>query len=468
MKNIQLAERINIGALCDFIKECKADGTDIRAFQCVKDNTVLAKVAIEPFSFEEPMLVYSLSKSFTSACVGIAQSEGLLNIEERIVDIFPEKCPEVISENLAKMRIKDCLCMTSGHDACIFSQLRYEADPVGYFLAQPVAYEPGTTFVYSTAATYICGAAVEKRSGMRLIDYLYEKVLSKMGIEKPEWRRCLDGSCHGGTGLIISSDIVTKFGIMIRDGGVYNGKQIVPAEWIKTASSIHAETPRSRTPDWAAGYGYQFWMNAKEGFRGDGAYGQLCMIFPKRNMVFTMLCESASMQKEVDSIYKLLDVIEIADDSHYEELKTLSENLYKPAKNSKTFESRHYSPAENIADIREIKLDGSDDGITVTLECSFGTQKIECGNGFYKKNSLSLLNLTPLNADEHIFKQPWQVNVFASYTESDDEVSIILRHADAPHSQTWHFPKKSGDWTISLHVGTLNPQILKTSVKAVR
>jgi CubicO group peptidase (beta-lactamase class C family) len=332
MKNIQLAEGINTGALCDFIKECYADGTYIRAFQCIKDNTVLAKVAIEPYSFEEPMLVYSLSKSFTSVCVGIAQAEGLLNIEERIVDIFPDKCPEVIVENLAKMRIKDCLSMTSGHAACVFSQLQHEADPVRYFLAQPVAYEPGTTFVYSTAATYICGAAVAKRSGMSLVDYLHKKVFSKMGIEKPQWRRCADGSCHGGTGLMISSDTATKFGRMLRDGGVYNGIQIVPKEWIQTASTIHSETPRNGTADWLAGYGYQFWMNAKDGFRGDGAYGQLCMVFPKRNIVFTMLCEAANMQKEVDSIYKLLDVIEVADNSRYEELKTLSESYINQLK----------------------------------------------------------------------------------------------------------------------------------------
>jgi hypothetical protein len=399
----------------------------------------------------------------------IAQSEGLLNIEERIVDIFPDKCPEVISENLANMRIKDCLCMTSGHAACVFSQLQHEADPVRYFLSQPVEYVPGTTFVYSTAATYICGAVVALRSGKSLVDYLYEKVLSKMGVEKPQWRRCPDGSCHGGTGLMISSDTATKFGIMLRDGGVYNGKQIIPEEWIKTASSIHSEAPQNGTADWIAGYGYQFWRNAKEGFRGDGAYGQLCMIFPKRNIVFTMLCEAMNMQKEVDSIYKLLDVIEIADDSRYEGLKTLSESLYKPAKNNFNFESKHFSAEKNIADIHEIKLDRSDDGITVTLECGYGTQKIECGNGFYKKNSLSLMNLTPAIWADHVFEQPSQVNVFASYTDCEDEISITLCHADAPHVQTWHFPKKgNGDWTISLYVGSLNPQILKIPVKVVK
>jgi len=468
MKNIQLADGVNTGALCDFIKECYANGTHIRAFQCVKDNTVLAKVAIEPFSFEEPMLVYSLSKSFTSVCVGIAQSEGLLNIEERIVDIFPEKCPAAISENLAKMRIKDCLSMTSGHASCIFSQLRYESDPIRYFLAQPVAYEPGTTFVYSTAATYICGAAIEKRSGKSLIDYLYEKVLCKMGVEKPEWRRCPDGSCHGGTGLIISSDVLTKFGVLLRDGGVYNGVQIVPKEWIQTAASVHADTRRNGTPDWSAGYGYQFWMNAREGFRGDGAYGQLCMVFPKRNIVFTMLCEAMYMQKEVDSVYKLLDEIETADDSRYEELKMLSETLYKPETNSGHFESRHYTAEKNIADVQAIKLDQSGDCITVTLKCGFGAQTIACGNGFYKKNRLSLLNLTPLNADTRVFEQPNPVNFFAAYEESGDEVRVILRHADLPHTQTWRFPKGDGDWTVSLHVGTLNPQIQKTPVKVVK
>lgn len=463
--SIKLKENINTEAICNFIKNCCEIGTNIRTFQCTKNNDLLAAVAIKPYSLDNNMLIYSLSKSFTSACIGIAQSEGLLNIDERIVDIFPEKCPEVISENLFKMRIKDCLCMTSGHSSCIFYIIQHESDPIKSFLAHPVDYVPGTTFVYSTAASYICGAVIERRSGIKLVDYLYEKVFIKMGIEKPIWDRCADGSCMGGTGLIISSETATKFGIMLRDNGVFDGKRIVPEEWIRTASSIHSMAPDNGTADWIAGYGYQFWMNAKEGYRGDGAYGQLCMVFPKRNMAFTLLCESINMQKEVDLVYDLLDNIEKFDNNHLAELKKLTENFYAPQKNNSVFESKHFIPEKNIAAINKINLDPIADGILVTLDCDYGTQKIECGNGFYKKNSLLLQNLNPGIWTEHIDDKPIQINVFASYFENKDEISITLRHIDTPHIQVWHFPKgKIGEWSISLNVGTLNEKVSKTSV----
>lgn len=466
MKNIKLAENINTGALCDFIKRCYADGTHIHSFQYARGEDVLAKVGLEPYSFDEPMLVYSLSKSFTSICVGIAQSEGLLNIEERIVDIFPEKCPAVISENLAKMRIKDCLCMTSGHSSCIFEHLQNDPDPIRYFLAQPVENTPGTNFVYCTASTYICGAAISKRSGLDLLEYLYEKVFKKMEIEKPDWKSCADGSRHGGSGLFISSDTATKFGIMLLAGGVYNGIRIVDEEWIKIATSIHSVAPQNGTPDWIAGYGYQFWMNAKGGFRGDGAYGQLCLVFPERNIVFTLLCEAIYMQKEVDNIYQLLENIDKEDNSRLDELKELVQNLYKPEKCSNRFENKHYKVEKNIAGINEIQLEKDTDGMTITLNCEYGTQKIECGNGFYKRSSLLLRNFNPGIWTNFYYNEPNEHRFFAVYNDADEnEITVTLRHINAPHTQTWHFPKNgNGDWTISLHCGSLNSQLVKTPV----
>ncbi|PKM63385.1 MAG: hypothetical protein CVU97_00150 [Firmicutes bacterium HGW-Firmicutes-21] len=465
MMNIRLSEGINTGAICDFINGCYQNGTNIRTFGIVRDNNLLAAAAIEPYSFSDKVLVYSLSKSFTSVCVGIAQSEGLLNIDERIIDIFPDKCPAVISENLSKMRIKDCLCMTSGHSVCCMNTITFTSDPIKSFLSQPVEHTPGTTFVYSTAATYICGSVIERRSGMLLIDYLYEKVLQKMDIEKPLWMRCADGSCKGGTGLIISGEDVTKFGIMLRDGGVFGGKRIVPEEWIKTASSIHSRAPENGTPDWTAGYGYQFWMNAREGYRGDGAYGQLCMILPKRNMVFTMLCESVNMQKEVELVYSLLDDIEKADNSRLDELTELTKTLYKPQKCLSSLQKTCFKLEKNIAAINTVTLERCEDSLTITLDCEYGTEKIVCGNGYYIKNSVFLQNLNPLIYTGYIYEQPEEISLFASFSTDENGIAVTLRHIGTPHVQVWTFPRgKTGEWRISLRTGTLNERIRRTSL----
>ncbi len=459
MNNIRLSEGVNTGALCDFIKECHLNGTYIRTFSCVKNDRLLASAAIEPYTFSDKSLIYSLSKSFTSICVGIAQSEGLLSIEEKIVDVFPDKLPEQVSENLSQMRIKDCLCMTSGHDACIMSRIMHEPDTIKSFLAYPVKHTPGATFVYSTAATYICGAALERRSGMQLVDYLYEKVLMHLDVEKPKWARCADGSCKGGTGLYLSGDDIIRFGIILRDGGVYNGKRIVSEEWINTASSVHSTAQENGTPDWTAGYGYQFWMNAKEGFRGDGAYGQLCMVFPERNMVFTMLCESTNMQKEVELVYELLDKIEKADSSRLDELEDITENLYKPKKSTAPQSKLNFKAKKNIAGIKAVTLEPKGESIALTLDCDYGLQKIECGNGVYINNILMLQNLNPAIYNDHIYDAPEAVNVFASFVYDGKKVCVTLRHKDTPHVQVWCFDTDSGEWSFSLRTGVLNEKI---------
>ena len=107
--------------------------------------------------------------------------------------------------------------MQSGHSTCVLSEMRWAEDSIRAFFEQPTTYEPGTTFVYSTAATCVCAAAVERVTGMKLVDFLDERLFKKLDIKKPVWRECRDGQTLGGIGLELSNSDVLKLGILLKN-----------------------------------------------------------------------------------------------------------------------------------------------------------------------------------------------------------------------------------------------------------
>ena len=204
------------------------------------------------------------------------------------------------------MKFRDLLSMQSGHGVCALADM-LNGDPVDNFLHAPFLYRPGTTFVYSTGATCVCAATVEKRTGKKLVDFLDERLFSPLGIAKPFWKS-IGGVTLGGVGLYLSLDDIVPFADMLLAGGTYGGRRIVSEEWLKKATRAHSVDRNNGSHDWVAGYGYQFWMNdGVKGFRGDGAYGQLCIVVPERGITFVMLAEAANMQKEMDLITEFVN-----------------------------------------------------------------------------------------------------------------------------------------------------------------
>ena len=238
-------------SLAAFIRRAHESGVDIHALSYRKNGQVAAELALPPYAFDQRAQLYSLSKSFTSIAVGIAADEGLLRADEKIADIFPDKLPADAPEAAREVRLCDLLSMQSGHAVCALESM-LEGDPVAKFLQAPMPHKPGTTFVYSTGAPCVCAAAVERRAGMPLTDYLEERLFRPLGIARPRWKT-LGGVTLGGVGLYLSAADLVPFAEMLRCGGVYNGRRIVSEQWIKAATSRHSIDVNNGSHDWTAG-----------------------------------------------------------------------------------------------------------------------------------------------------------------------------------------------------------------------
>lgn len=164
--------------------------------------------------------VYSASKSFTSCAVGFAVQEGLISLDEKLVDAFADDLPEEVSENLAKATVKDLLTMCLGQEKGSLmggQRPQYkEEDWVKMSLAIPFVYEPGTHFVYNNVGPYLAGILVQRRSGCRdLVDYLMPRLFRPLGIRRPTWECDPMGLSFGAGGLFLTLSELHKLGSCI-------------------------------------------------------------------------------------------------------------------------------------------------------------------------------------------------------------------------------------------------------------
>lgn len=248
--------------------------------------------------------VYSASKSFTSTAVGIAIREGLLSLDEKLVDVFPDELPEVVSENLAKATVRDCLTMCLGQGKpFLMGTMRpfYEEDNwVKLCLAQEFTDAPGEKFLYNNVGPYLAGILVQRRAGCDLVSYLMPRLFKPLGIKHPTWECDPLGNTFGAGGLFLTMRELHKLGLLYLNEGKWEGKQLVPKEWVKECAKAQ-DVPH---------YSYLFWRGEQGTYRADGKYCQLSIIAPEKNAVITTVAEcrdSKTLNRLIfDHVYPML------------------------------------------------------------------------------------------------------------------------------------------------------------------
>ena len=253
--------------------------------------------------------IYSHTKSFMTTAVGLAISDGKLNLDDSLAEMFADKAPEEVKTctsengetwNLYDIKLRHLLTMSSGFGKEYLMSASRRAgvgvpDYMKYMLSQEVIEKPGERFQYSTADSILAGRMVEKVVGVRMSEYLFDRILNPMGIGFPIWENCPQGHPVGGAGMYLKLTDMMKLGQLYLADGKWNGQQLLDPAWIKEASSKQIETPCvtewEKADYWRCGYGYQFWMSPYEGsYRADGAFGQVTTVLPVKGLVVSFQC----------------------------------------------------------------------------------------------------------------------------------------------------------------------------------
>lgn len=242
--------------------------------------------------------LHSATKSFTAAAVGFAEAEGLLSLEDRLLDHFADRLPNPGSY-LREMRLRDLLTMRTGHSRGLSgatTRLR-RTGWVGEFLDEPVVTPPGRDFRYSSTTSHVLSAIVQQVAGMPVDEYLRPRLFEPLGITDYSWEHDPEGVASGGNGLSLRPRDLLSFGVLHLDDGRWQGRQLLPLGWVRKASALHVRSATAGEwngrelvpppPDAVAdsGYGYQFWVYPDGIYNASGLFGQECMIFPDHDGV---------------------------------------------------------------------------------------------------------------------------------------------------------------------------------------
>ncbi len=264
-----------------FIDDCIEKSRELHSITIIRHGKIACEAYRAPFAPEHRHMMYSVSKSFTSTAIGFAVEEGLLSVETRFVDIFPEARTDKHDEYLEEMTIEDLLTMRSGKNVSIFldrTKDRWFRD----IMDSPWISEPGTEFLYISENMYLLCCCIHKLTGMSVIDYLRPRLFEPLGMEDPFWETCPRGIEAGGWGIMITGEDFAKFTYCYQQMGVFGGKQVIPESWIREATAYHADNSVANEGlDSTVGYGYCFWRNGgyENSYRSDGMFCQFGMVF---------------------------------------------------------------------------------------------------------------------------------------------------------------------------------------------
>lgn len=292
---------------------------ELHSIMVLQHGKVLKEARFAP---DTAHFMMSVSKTFTATAVGFAISEGLLQLDDRITDLFPEDVPEEASDTLRRITIRHLLTMNCGHATDPTNPIWNDTEGgwIRHFFSWPQPYKPGTCYCYNSLGTYLLSAAVQKVTGQKIVDYLDSRLWKPLGITKPYWQESPDGINCGGWGLYLKTEDMARMGLCLLQGGRFSGKQVIPADWVREMSARQVDSAPSgltsiqveergmdkASNDWLQGYGYQMWRCKHGAFRADGAAGQYILVLPDQDAVIVTTAQIGNMAEELHLIWEHL------------------------------------------------------------------------------------------------------------------------------------------------------------------
>ncbi len=300
---------VDPAAVLGFLDAVDTDpDVELHGLMVLRHGHVVAEGWWAPHTPERTRLLYSISKSFTSTALAFAVEEGLLGLDDTVLDHFPEYADEDLSAYTRSTTLRHLASMASGHGREMWPEA-VAADPQepvhGFLVSAAPEAAPGSVFAYSQPCTYTVAAAIQRRTGQRLSEYLRPRLFDPLGIGEVGWRCFPPGREQGFSGLFARLEDVAKLGQLYLQRGRWGDDQLIPAVYVDEATSAQVPSPGEDKVDWAQGYGYCFWM-ARHGYRGDGAFGQFCIVLPEHDAVIAITGGTEAMQEVVDHVWEHL------------------------------------------------------------------------------------------------------------------------------------------------------------------
>ena len=251
--------------------------------------------------------IHSVTKSFTSALVGIAIEDGCIDsVDQKMMDFFPEYRDQITDPRKFDITVQQLLQMRAGYPWEESTDELMNLLVTGFhndtLVTVPLVRDPGKDAEYSNLSSHILGLIVARACDTDLKTYAQEKLFGPLGIAPGFWQKDWDGNYLGFSDINLSSTDLAKFGLLYLNDGKYNGQQIVPAEWVEDSLQSYSKRPwKVRVgSNWKANeYGYQWWSVKAGNYRYNLAWGhggQQIAVLDDLDMVIVLLVDPLHLQ----------------------------------------------------------------------------------------------------------------------------------------------------------------------------
>jgi len=267
---------------------------DIHSVLIVKDGYIVAEQYYsDDYGIDSLHRIYSCTKSITSALFGIALEKELLSgVEERMVNFFPDMEIQNMNAQKEDITLEDLLTMSSGlewyeleypygDDRNTFRQWTDQGAGVQFVLDRPMVAAPGYIYSYSTGSSHVLSGILQTATGMRTDSFAMKNLFEPLGIGKYYWPIDGFGIAYGGSAMRLTPRDMARFGYLYLKDGLWEGKQIVPIEWVELSQQKHIK--RKYIEDYY--YGYHWWVSDHNTFSAVGYAGQWITVVPEHDLV---------------------------------------------------------------------------------------------------------------------------------------------------------------------------------------
>ncbi len=270
---------------------------DSLAFIAIKNGRIIAERYYNGHSAASISLSFSMAKSFTSLLIGLAIEDGYIRSENQLVTEF---VPELKDKGFDRVTLRHLLQMTSGsdyievdHPFCVHPWYYYTEDMTYYLTRMKIVDEPGTKWRYKSGDNELLALILQRvlPNGVTITDYMQEKIWEPLGMEyDARWSvdRLPDGLEKTFCCVAATARDFAKIGLMALQNGTWNGRQVVPREWLEKSTKID----ESEGSPW--NYQYQWWKLTKSGedFFAGGWLGQYIYVNRKYDLVLVRMGRS--------------------------------------------------------------------------------------------------------------------------------------------------------------------------------
>ena len=422
--------------LLKFVNALDQQIHEMHSLVLLRHGQLIAKGWWSPYTPERRHMLFSLTKSFTSTAVGLAIAEGRLSLDDPLLKFFPEQAPAKPGENLKVLKIRHLLSMVTGHAQDTTERMikRGGKDWVKGFLSLKVENPPGAPFVYNSGASYMLSAVVQQVTGLRLSEYLKPRLFEPLGIHEFLWETSPQGVDIGGWGLFLRTEEIARFGQLYLQKGMWQGRQLIPSAWVEQATSRQVPNGDNPESDWAQGYGFQFWRCRHNAYRGDGAFGQYCLVLPEQDAVLAMTSGVQDMQSVLNLVWEHLlpafdDTSLPNNPSAHKKLQRKLDKLCLPAPElgiqsalEASIAGKTYHMQSHERRVKTISFDFTDEACLLELRIGRKTDHLVCGRGKWVSGATRLLSPQGF---------PMQVLSSAAWT-APGTLSLTLRCIETP------------------------------------